>query len=172
MGPILDIKDKIGTYETNKKTYAGTVVKDDKNSKDIEIQIKELKIALQQSIEENLLIKKQYDECEKTLVKMTEEFEKVKSELKDLKVIIRLEKEIEETNDEIKNKESQKTFNKQKINDKQEKYNKNTENIIECRNAEQAFKSSTELEAHREKEHNTSSEINNERTHRKRIRLP
>ena len=47
-------------------------------------------------------LEKQYDECEAALVKMTEEFEKQKSELKDLKQIIKLEKEFDETPRPIK----------------------------------------------------------------------
>ena len=69
----------------------------DNKSKD---ELKELKKALQKSNERNKVIEQEYLKCEEELVKKTEEAEMLKSELKDLKQVLKLEKEFEQAQSE------------------------------------------------------------------------
>ena len=91
IGPSLDRID----VDKRKKTFAEAVK--DKTNEDKDIEIKNLKLEIEKINVKTSSIKKQYDECEKALRKKTEECEILKSELNDLRTIIKLEKELEKT---------------------------------------------------------------------------
>ena len=81
------------------KTFVDAVVNGSKvteASKD-EIEIERLQTALQKSSDKLKVLEKQYDECEAALRKSIVESERLKSELKDLKLIMKMEKELEKT---------------------------------------------------------------------------
>ena len=61
---------------------------------------KNLNLTIKKCNDKISLIEKQYDECEKALRKKIEDFEKIKSELNDLKAMRNLEKELKETQNE------------------------------------------------------------------------
>ena len=62
----------------------------------IDNNVKELKLKLKKSLESNKMLEKEYKKCEKELRLMTEETFKLKIEIKDLKEIVALKKELEE----------------------------------------------------------------------------
>ena len=96
LGPIMNQEEQV-LNQVKTKTYLDAVVKNIDEDKELKIEIKRLKNALQKSTEKITALEKQYDECEAVLKKVIEESEKLKSELKDLKQITKLEKSIEET---------------------------------------------------------------------------
>ena len=98
IGPCVDVKDTVKPNDSGKKTFAEAVINGDTEDKDIEI--KNLKLTIKKCNDKISLIEKQYDECEKALRKKTEDFEKIKSELNDLKAMRNLEKELKETQNE------------------------------------------------------------------------
>ena len=76
------------------RTFVDAVVNGSKvteASKD-EIEIERLQTALQKSSDKLKVLEKQYDECEAALKKSIVESERLKSELKDLKLIVKMEK--------------------------------------------------------------------------------
>ena len=185
IGPLL---------ETNKieksKSYAEAVMNgsniekespgDVKNStlSDIESLKKELK----KSNDRIKVLEKQYDECEAAFVKMAKEFEEQKSELKDLKTIMKLEKELEETskttplkttninplNIEISKRDEEMNVSNDIVIDKeynclecgfqgteQSELNRHIllKHRIQCKNCEKVFETKPELMVHRKEEH-------------------
>ena len=101
IGPLFGTKDPEET-----KTYVDAVANGLKDDKETEDELVKLKKALKSEKERIKALEKQYDECEAALVKMTEEFEKKKSELHDLKQIMRLEKEFDEASRQTPQKTS------------------------------------------------------------------
>ena len=141
-----------------------------------------LKKALQKSNEKVKALEKQYDECEAALVKMAEEFEKQKSELKDLKAIVKLEKEVEEASRITSFKATNKNSQNIEIPGSNEDLNTSYEmtidrefnclecgfqgteqsqldkhillkHRIQCRNCEKVFKTKPDFMVHRKTEH-------------------
>ena len=177
IGPLFETKDPEET-----KTYVEAVVNGQKGKKETEDELEKLKKALKSEKERTKALEKQYDECEAALVKMTEEFEKQKSELYDLKQIIKLEKELNETPKQtpkktfkIPSKDKKNSETNSEVNDmdlsfvekefncmecdfqgtEQNQLNKHIliRHRMQCRNCESIFKTKPELMEHRKEEH-------------------
>ena len=164
IGPNIEIKDKVQTDDKGKKTFAQAVINSTTEDKDIEI--KNLKLTIQRINEKTSSIEKQYDECEKALRNKTEECEKLKSELNDLKVIMDLEKDLEKTlsKESYKNKSLRKEMSSLKcdsnaLQGKQLGNHEQKEPYLSCKTCEKHFTSMKEVEDHEIKEHCKTIEI-------------
>ena len=160
------------------KTYVDVLVNGSKVLDDPKAEIERLRKALQKSSDGYKALQKQYDECEAALRKSTEESEKLKSELKDFKIIMKIENELEKTQSRAprNNKNSLKTgsesflekssqvfvteeeFNCEECPYQGTELNQLNKHIqlkhrIQCRNCENNFKTKPELMVHRKSEH-------------------
>ena len=181
IGSFLKTREQ-GENNENGKTFADVVVsglKAPENSKD---EIDRIKEALKKSNDRNKALEKQYEECETALRRSIEESEKLKSELKDLKLLMKIEKEHKSTpsrtpQEEIKfpklGKEKPSESSKDNFleeADTEEEFNclecdyQGTEQSqlnkhiqfkhrIQCRICENFFKNKPEFMVHRKSEH-------------------
>ena len=164
------------------KSYVDAVVNGSNSEVDSRDEVVKLKKALEASNKRNKSLEKQYDECEEALRKITEEYEKQKSELKDLREMMKIQKELEET----PIKPPLEDANSLKIEKAESKIGckENTQNEVcieeefncfecdyqgteqsqlskhiklkhrlQCRNCEKVFKTKPELMVHRKKDH-------------------
>ena len=172
IGPM-DQKDTVNENDIGKKTFAEAVVSG-RNFEDLNAEIKELKLALQKSKEKIVIIEKQYNDCEKQLIKTTEECTKFQSELQDLKAIMNLENKIKGTQDDINDGNCvEKTENPKEKREKElncedcdHKCTKESEmrnhKVLKhrksCQICEQNFITDEALQNHMEKDHDNSPE--------------
>ena len=176
-GPMLETKEP-----EKSKSYVEAVANDWNNDGTLQEELKKLKKDLKARNEQIKNLEKQYDECEDALKKAVEESEKLKSELKDLKTMKILEKELQETS---KNKvymsndtKSQEIRTNRKENDTEEIFIEREYNCVECpyqgtqedelnnhiehkhrikcRICEKSFKTKPSLMVHRKQEHYSS----------------
>ena len=96
MGPLMSTREP-GDNNDKEKTYVDVVVNGSKDSENPKDEVERLKKDLQKITDKNKALEVQYEECVTALRKSTEESEKLESELKDLKLTFKIEKEIEKT---------------------------------------------------------------------------
>ena len=181
MAPIANTDEQESGIK-NKKSFANVVAKGSKPEEHPKDELEKIKKALELSNKRNKSLEKQYDDCELALRKITEEYEKQKSELKDLRKMLKIEKEIgetsrkdpqEDTNSQnIGNTESESSFQEnilEEVNIEgefnclecafqgtlQSQLDKHIQikHRIHCRNCEKSFKTKPELMAHRRSDH-------------------
>ena len=181
IGPLVKTREKDGNYE-KRQTFADAVVNGLKSPEDSNDELESIKQALQKSTDRNKALEKQYEECETALRKSIEESEKLKSELKDLKLIMKIEREHDKTSRKTPQVDNnfpeldkgqpltsfEETFSQE--GDIEEEFNcqecpfQGTQQSqlnqhiqlkhrIKCRNCENFFKHKPELMVHRKKEH-------------------
>ena len=138
LGPMQKELDK---NELKTKTFAEVVANNPDKIKEEENDIKRLKNDLQKSNDRNEALRKQYDECEAALIKVTEEAEHLKSELKELREIMKLEKAFEKASKVTQESPPELTFKispTKIVNNSKETKNNNTSlieeefNCLEC----------------------------------------
>ena len=172
MGPLMSTREP-GDNNDKEKTYVDVVVNGSKDSENPKDEVERLKKDLQKITDKNKALEVQYEECVTALRKSTEESEKLKSELKDLKLTFEIEKEIEKTPSKtsqagMDNKntsclenlepEVEEEFNCIECDFQGTQQSQLSKHIlirhrIKCRNCESIFKNKPEFMVHRKKEH-------------------
>ena len=97
VGPLLKKKEKETNDEKNTENSGSDQIEDEieSSSSDETVKIKEVQKKLKESEESKKVLMKEYLKCEMELRKYTEETEKLKTEVKDLKAILKLKKQLD-----------------------------------------------------------------------------